>query len=114
MRELSIHIDVRPLESDGQEAYHFMADAFDFDPVPEDSDAGRCFVCDKDIVCELPEADTVKHFVRGVRGVVEFKDARQNSFRVGDADIPAMVFLVPHLNTATLQIRCRMLQSPLL
>ena len=85
MKELSIQIKVYPVSNMRQDVYRFMADEFEFTPVPESSEAGRCFT-----------------------------DTRHRSFRIGDKKIPAIVSISPNLNSATLKIECKMLSSPLL
>lgn len=113
MRELSILIKVTPLRSGVGSTYTFMADEFDFVPQPEDTDAGRCYVCDKDIVCQPVEADVIRAFGGGIWAKVQFRDTRGRSFTIGTDTVPALVSLSPNLNTLTLQIRCRMRTSPL-
>ena len=54
MKELSIQIKVYPVSNMRQDVYRFMADEFEFTPVPESSEAGRCFNCNKDISISLP------------------------------------------------------------
>ena len=54
MKELSIQIKVYPVSNMRQDVYRFMADEFEFTPVPESSEAGRFFNCNKDISISLP------------------------------------------------------------
>lgn len=113
MSEFSILVKVFPLRSDVGAGYTFMADEFDFVPQPEDSEAGRCYVCDKDIVCQPVSADVIRAFEGGIWAKVLFRDTRGRVFTIGTDTVPATVSISPHLNTVTLQIRCRMLSSPL-
>lgn len=113
MSEFSILIKVFPLRSDVGASYTFIADEFDFVPQPEDSEAGRCYVCDKDIVCQPVSADVIRAFEGGIWAKVQFRDTRGRSFTIGTDTVPAVVSLSPNLNTLTLQIRCRMRTSPL-
>lgn len=62
MRELSIQINVYPIAKMRQDIYRFTADEFTFAPVPEDSEAGRCFNCNKDITVDLPPVDVIRDF----------------------------------------------------
>lgn len=114
MRELSIQISVYPVSKMRQDIYRFVADEFTFAPVPEDSEAGRCFNCNKDITVDLPPANVIQDFSSGRFAIVEFRDTRYRKFRVGDNKIPAIVSIIPNLNSATLKIECKMLKSPLL
>lgn len=114
MKELSIQIKVYPVTSMRQDVYRFMADEFDFTPVPEFSEAGRCFNCNKDINISLPPSGVMKDFLAGRFCIVEFTDTRHRNFRIGDKKIPAIVSISPNLNSATLKIECKMLSSPLL
>lgn len=114
MKELSIQIKVHPVTKMRQEVYHFTAEEFEFSPLAEISEAGCCFNCDKDIVISLPPSEVTREFMSGRLAVVEFADTKRRVFRVGDKRIPAIVSVSPHLNTATLRIECKMLQSPLL
>jgi hypothetical protein len=114
MKELSIHIKVYPVTRMRQDVYRFMADEFDFIPVPESSEAGRCFNCNKDINISLPPSGVMKDFLAGRFCIVEFTDTRHRIFRIGDKKIPAIVSISPNLNSATLKIECKMLSSPLL
>lgn len=113
MRELSIFIKVIPLRSGAGTNYDFIADEFDFVPQPEDTDAGRCYVCDKDIVCQPVSSDVIRAFEGGIWAKVRFKDTHGRVYTIGTDTVPAMVSLSPNLNTLTLQVRCRMTTSPL-
>ena len=113
MSEFSILVKVFPLRSDVGASYTFIADEFDFVPQPEDSEAGRCYVCDKDIVCQPVSADVIRAFGGGIWAKVQFRDTRGRFFNIGSDTVPAVVAISAHLNTITLQIRCRMLASPL-
>lgn len=113
MRELSIIVKVIPLSSGGSVTHNFIADAFDFVPKAEESEAGICYVCDKDIVCHPVTADVIRAFQGGIWAKVQFRDTRGHVFTIGTDTVPATVSLSPNLNTLTLQVRCRMLSSPL-
>lgn len=114
MRELSIQIKVYPVNKMRQDIYRFTADEFDFTPISEMSEAGRCFNCNKDIVVSLPPSNVMSDFASGRFAIVEFTDTRHRNIRIGDNKIPAIVSISPNLNTATLKIECKMLKSPLL
>lgn len=114
MRELSIQIKVRPISKMRQDIYRLTADEFSFNPVPEDSEAGRCFNCNKDITIDLPPVDTMRDFSTGRFAIIEFTDTRHRNIQIGDNKIPAIVSISPGLNSAILKIECKMLKSPLL
>ena len=114
MKELSIQIKVYPVNNMRQDIYRFIGDEFDFTPVPELTEAGRCFNCNKDINISLPPSEVTKDFLSGSFCIVEFTDTRHRRFRIGDKKIPAIVSISPNLNSATLKIECKMLSSPLL
>lgn len=114
MRELSIQIKVYPVTAMRQDLYRFTADEFEFTPVPENSEAGLCFNCNKDITIDLPSSEVMKEFASGRFAIVEFSDTTHHSIRIGDKKIPAIVSISPNLNSAALKIECKMLNSPLL
>lgn len=114
MRELSIQIKVYPVNKMRQDIYRFTADEFDFTPVPETSEAGVCFNCNKDITIALPPSHVMSDFTSGKFSIIEFTDTRHRNIKIGDNRIPAIVSISPNLNTATLKIECKMLKSPLL
>lgn len=114
MRELSIQIRVIPVKQMRQDVYHFTADEFDFTPVPETSEAGRCLNCNKDITIELPSENVITDFFSGIFAIVEFTDTRHRNIQIGERKLPAIVSISPNLNSATLKIECKMLKSPFL
>lgn len=114
MKELSIHIKVFPIAKMKQTVYKFEADQFDYDPTPEDSDAGRCYICDKDIYITTPTTDILNEFSSPQYAIVEIKTTRGHIYKIGNNQIPALISLIPHINCTTLQIKCKMLHSPLI
>ena len=114
MNEISIHINVYPIKKLEQSVYKFEADSFDFDPTPEDNNAGRFYNCDKDIYISKPSAEILKEFSNPQYAIVEFTSTRQEKYRIGTSQIPALISLSPHLNTATLHVKCKMIHSPLI
>lgn len=114
MKELSIQIKVHPVTTMRQEVYHFMAEEFEFTPLLENSEAGYCFNCNKDVIISLPPSEVTREFIAGRFAIVEFTDTKHRAYLVGDKKIPAIVSISPHLNTATLKIESTMLYSPLL
>lgn len=114
MKELSIHIKIHMYQNSHSYTYGFMCEEFDFDPTPEESNAGIIYNCDKDIVIEKPSSDVLKEFMTAKDSIVEISDTKGKHYRIGNNQIPAYVSIVPHLNTATLKIRCKMLFSPLI
>ncbi len=114
MRELSVQIKVYPISLSSENPYRFTADEFTFDPVLENSEAGMCYNCNKDLIVELPTKEILASFSSGRFAIVEFTDTRNRKVRIGTNKIPAIVYLSPNLNSATLKIECKMLNSPLL
>ena len=70
MRELSIQLNVYPIAKMRQDIYRFIADEFTFSPVPEDSEAGRCYNCNKEITVDLPPADVIRDFSSGKFAII--------------------------------------------
>lgn len=114
MRELSIQIKVTPVSQMRQEVYRFTADEFNFSPVPETSEAGRCLNCNKDITIDLPPENVIADFLPGRFAIVEFTDTRHRNIQIGERKLPAIVSIFPNLNSAMLKIECKMLKSPFL
>ena len=112
MKELSIIISVTPIANMKKSSYTFIADPFDFSYTIEKTNAGNCFNCDKDITIELPDSDIVHEFSTTRRVIVHLRDSSNRIINLGTTDIPALVTIVPYLNTATLNIVCKMLRSP--
>lgn len=112
MKELSIVITVTPIGKMKKASYTFIADPFEFNCVLEKTSSGNYFSCDKDINIELPDIDTVHEFYGGRRVVLHMKDSSDRIINIGTVDIPALVSIVPNLNSATLSIVCKMLRSP--
>lgn len=112
MKELSIIISVTPIANMKKSSYTFIADPFDFSYTIEKTNAGNCFNCGKDITIELPDSDIVHEFSTTRRVIVHLRDSSNRIINLGTTDIPALVTIVPYLNTATLNIVCKMLRSP--
>ena len=112
MKELSIIISVTPIANMKKSSYTFIADPFDFSYTIEKTNAGNCFNCDKDITIDLPDSDIVHEFSTTRRVIVHLRDSSNRIINLGTTDIPALVTIVPYLNTATLNIVCKMLRSP--
>lgn len=83
MKELSIHIKVFPIAKMKQTIYKFEADQFDYDPTPEDSDAGRCYICDKDIYITTPTTDILNEFSSPQYAIVEIKQLGDRYIKLG-------------------------------
>ncbi len=114
MNEFSIHINVYPIARMLHTVYKFEADFFDYDPTPEDSSAGKCYNCDKDIYISLPTSSVLKDFSSPKYAIIEISTTNGKKYKIGSNQIPALVSLTPHLNTATLHVKCKMLHSPLI
>ena len=112
MKELSIIISVTPKNKMKKSSYTFIADPIDFSYTIEKTSAGNCFNCDKNITIELPDSDIVREFSVTRQVIVHLRDSSDRIINLGTTDIPASVTIIPYLNTATLNIVCKMLRSP--
>ena len=113
MKELTTRVTLIPLAKTKEDLYLFFADRFDFVPAVSDSKAGVEFNCDKDIVIEKPDEKICREFSKLIPCLLKFNDSKGNDITVGTNDIPALAVINPHLNTATLSVKCSMLQSSL-
>ena len=113
MKELTTRLTLFPLAKTKEESYLFFADRFDFVPAVSESKAGIEYKCDKDLVIEKPDDAVCREFSKQIPCLLNFKDSKDNDITVGTKDIPALAVINPHLNTATLSVKCSMLQSPL-
>lgn len=114
MRELTITLRVKPTGIMKKDEYHFLADPFSFTPSITDSISGKLFDCSKDVTIEIPDADTLREFSSTRFAIVYLRDSLERDIAIGTDDIPALVSISANLNTATLQISCKMLHSPFL
>lgn len=114
MRELTITLRVKPIGKMKKEEYHFLADPFSFVPSISDSISGKLFDCSKDITIETPDADTLREFSSARFAIVYLHDSLDKSIAIGTEVIPALVSISANLNSSTLKISCKMLQSPFL
>jgi hypothetical protein len=113
MKEFSTHLTLIPLAKTGEDLYVFYADRFDFVPSVSETSPGVIYKCDKDFVIEKPAESVCREFSKPVPCLLRFNESKGSRITVGTADIPAWAVINPHLNTATLSIKCNMLQSPL-
>jgi hypothetical protein len=112
MKEFSTHLTLIPLVTLREESYLFFADRFDFSPSATESASGVIYNCDKDFVIEKPDAGICREFSKPVPCMLRFSDSKGNRITVGVVGVPATAQINPHLNTATLSIKCSMIQSP--
>ena len=113
MKEFSTHLALLSFGKTKEYLYQFYADRFDFVPTTSESASGIIFKCDKDFVIEKPVDSICKEFSQPIQCILKFTDSKGGKITVGTRDIPALAVINPHLNTATLSIKCSMLQSPL-
>jgi hypothetical protein len=113
MKEFSTHLTLLPLAATKESIYCFYADRFDFVPVKSESASGILYKCDKDFVIEKPKDPVCREFSRPVPCLLQLSDSKGNKIKVGTENIPALAEITPHLNTATLSVKCSMLHSPL-
>jgi hypothetical protein len=113
MKEFSTHLTLIPQAQTKEDLYVFYADRFDFVPSISESSSGVTYKCDKDFIIEKPAEPVCKEFSRPIPCLLKFNDSKSNPVTVGTVDIPAYAVINPHLNTATLSVKCSMLQPPL-
>jgi hypothetical protein len=113
MKEFSTHLTLIPLAATKEDLYVFYADRFDFVPSVSESSPGTIYKCDKDFIIEKPTDSICLEFSKPIPCRLKFNDSKGNQITVGTTDIPAHAVINPHLNTATLSIKCSMLQSPM-
>lgn len=89
--------------------YQFHADQFVLDPRQSESGAGVLYNCDQEHIIDNPE---VKVLSTPTSSIVLYS-AGDNYILVGTKEIPARVFIQPHLNRSKLIIKCNMLYSPI-
>jgi hypothetical protein len=113
MREFSTLLTVFPSPNPDGVSFLFFADYFDFIPVKADDKAGILYKCDKVFIIELPDAATCRKFSVPLPCIIRMTDSKGNVFFIGDDNIPALADISPHLNAASLSVKCSMLYSPL-
>lgn len=97
----------------GDGVYDFMADSFDFSPVPSDDDGGVYYNCNKTFVIDMPDAETLRKFSIPRSCIVKLFSNKGGSYLIGTNGIPARALVSRHLDRAQLQISCKMLTNPL-
>lgn len=97
----------------GGGVYDFMADSFDFQPVPSDDDGGLSYNCSKTFVIDMPDAETLQKFSIPRSCIVSLFGNGGSRYNIGTVGIPARALISRHLNRAQLQISCKMLANPL-
>lgn len=113
MKEFSTHLTLLPLVKTKEDIYLFFADRFDFVPSTSESAAGVVYKCDKDFVIEKPAEPICREFSKPISCLLKFNDSKGGTITIGTKDVPAHAVINPHLNTATLSVKCSMLQPPL-
>lgn len=97
----------------GEGTYDFMADPFDFQPVPSDEGGGLLYNCDKTFVIDTPGEEALRKFSIVRSCMVCLFGCDRTRYIIGTADIPARVQISRHLNRSQLQVHCKMLKNPL-
>jgi len=105
---------VNPVREGQKKVYDFVADTFTYIPQLTDNEAGNYWNCDKTIVIDLPDEETLRIFAIERSAIVTIKTSDRKTHRVGIIDIPARVQISSNLNSANLIIKCKMLTDPLL
>lgn len=119
MIEFSNLITVQLLGGSKQ-SYAFLADSFTFEPSVQEENGGVYWDCDKTFYVEMPDSDAISALKVPRNAIVSLSNVHRmstecvpNVYRVGTEGVPARVQLVPHLNKATLLVKCKMLHNPL-
>lgn len=101
-------------------SYTFLADSFTFEPSLQEENGGVYWDCDKTFYVDMPDSDAISALRMPRNAIVSLSDVHRTGteavpkvYRVGTEGVPARVQLVPHLNKATLQVKCKMLRNPL-
>nr|DAG19788.1 MAG TPA: hypothetical protein [Caudoviricetes sp.] len=112
-------------------SYTFLADSFTFEPSLQEENGGVYWDCDKTFYVDMPDSDAISALRIPRNAIVSLSDVHRTYiglasdshrtgaeavpkvYRVGTEGVPARVQLVSHLNKATLQVKCKMLQNPL-
>lgn len=89
--------------------YRFHADQFILDPRQTESSGGVLYNCDQEHIIDNPEK---KLFLTPTSSLVIYS-AGDDYIMVGTKEIPARVFIQPHLIRSRLIIKCNMLESPI-
>lgn len=115
MKELSLQIEVIPLKGNTHEkSYNFFSnDYYQLQNLKSDSEAGVSFNCNQSIIIDKPSTSVNREFSFPHSCIVRFHESDGNVIQIGSEEIPALVTIVPTLNTASMEIVCNMLYSPL-
>lgn len=89
--------------------YQFHADQFVLDPRQSESSGGVLYNCDQEHIIDNPE---MKVLVTPTSSIVMYS-AGDEYILIGTVEIPAKVFIQPHLNRSRLIVKCNMLYSPI-
>lgn len=114
-----------------KDSYTFEADTFTFEPSVQEENGGVYWDCDKTFYVDMPDSDAISALRVPRNAIVSISDVHRTHiglasdshrtrteavpkvYRVGTECVPARVQLVPHLNKATLLVKCKMLRNPL-
>ena len=119
MTEFTGHIQVTAINLtsttiSGEGTFDFLADSFDFQPVPSDDSGGLSYNCDKTLVIDTPDAETLQKFSIPRKALVKLFGSDGTQYIIGTSAVPARVLICRHLQRSQLQIHCKMLRNPLL
>lgn len=88
--------------------YQFHADHFVLDPRQSESSGGVLYNCDQEHIIDNP---ATRILVTPTSSIVIYS-AGDDYILIGTKEVPARVFIQPHLNRSRLIIKCNMLKSP--
>lgn len=89
--------------------YQFHADQFVLDPRQSESSGGVMYNCDREHIIDNPD----KKVLGTPTSALIIYSIGDDYILVGTKEIPARVFIQPHLNRSRLIIKCNMLNSPI-
>ena len=114
MRELSLQIGVEILhqKSEPKNIVLMANDYYQLQNLHTSNAAGLLIDCNQSIIIDKPDEKICKEFVYSRRCIVKFEDSTGKKYFLGTQEFPALVTIVPDLNVARLNIKCKMLKSP--
>lgn len=119
MKEFSNLVGVT-LIGNASKMFQFLADEFTFEPSAAEDNGGIYWDCSKTFVVDMPDSEAFKELKVPRKAIVNLtalvpKKSAAGSYMIslGTEQVPARVYLSPHLNKAQLVVSCKMLKNPL-
>ncbi len=114
MIEFSNIIQVTPISDGSNNVYEFVSDSFTYIPQMNQDESGNCWNCDKTIIIDNPDADSIEFFSIERSSIVTIRCSNRKSFQIGTLEIPARVIISSNINSCSLTIRCKSIRDPLI